>query len=223
MRRILLALALFLVASIPASATITYVTSATQQANNASISATSGDLLVVLYYNTGTATGISDTASNTWHAVSNAPSSVFSWWAIANATGSTTVTVAGTFSNGQFIVAEYSGSNATGFFYTGASETFALNQTSVSVGPGTLSLGALTLILTFQQATGYSSSAGSTSRLFTSGSRTGFADNLTASGSYTEQGTITGSMQFGGAAYLFGFGSAPVSSASQFGVSLPGP
>src|SRR5262249_44903548 len=154
-------------------------------------------LLSILAYTSGAVSGPPSGTQNDWRVVFSV-SGFEIWWTIALTSGTHNVTFPGTASNQGFIMAEYSGSGAVGATLI-ASGALAIAGTSVNWGPGQAVSGIAFVAGYFGQASAYASSSGSTNRTTIDNlHRAWLSDNLGITGAYTETGTITGPMTFGG-------------------------
>jgi hypothetical protein len=172
---------------------------------------TLGNILIVAYADSTAATGIADTMGNTWTLVApGGANEAAVWWAKAKSTGPCSLTISATVVNPGLVIAEYAGPNGA----SGSSpyQIIGANATAVNAGPATAVAGAFTVIYNFGQSTTYVSSSGGTPRQSPFGTtRLNLIDNVSATGSYTETGTMSGGStnQFGGSAITIGLGLAP--------------
>lgn len=169
---------------------------------------TTGSMLIVFsMMNYAALTGISDSKGNVWTKLTDAvPGGGSLYYCLTNGAGATTVTTSGASGTYQICIAEYTGAvMLSSIFATQSSGFGTTSPVPINCGPVTTTIGALIFIDTYQQATSYVSTSGSTNRTTVSGQQGFFADNLSATGLYTETGTASPNAQFGGGASVFAF------------------
>lgn len=167
---------------------------------------TAGSMLIAFgFINYYQVVSLSDSKGNVWNRLGDfgGDGSVY-FCSSNNGTGATTLTFTG-YSAGEytFEIGEYTGAVR---LTQAVVQNFAVLQTSVNCGPVPATIaGAVGFATTYSQASSYTSSTGSTNRTTPALVRTFLLDNLSSTGPYTEVGTFTGNMQYGGSILLFGF------------------